>query len=29
VVTVLPAVAIYPFVQKNFTKGMLVGAVKG
>lgn len=29
VVTVLPAVIIYPFVQKNFTKGMLVGAVKG
>lgn len=29
VVTVLPAVVIYPFVQKNFTKGMLVGAVKG
>jgi putative aldouronate transport system permease protein len=29
VVTVLPAVIIYPFVQKNFTKGMMVGAVKG
>jgi putative aldouronate transport system permease protein len=29
VVTVLPALLIYPFVQKNFTKGMLVGAVKG
>jgi len=29
VVTVLPAVVIYPFVQKNFTKGMMVGAVKG
>lgn len=29
VVTVLPAVIVYPFVQKNFTKGMLVGAVKG
>jgi putative aldouronate transport system permease protein len=29
VVTIVPAVVIYPFVQKNFTKGMLVGAVKG
>lgn len=29
VVTVLPAVVVYPFVQKNFMKGMLVGAVKG
>jgi putative aldouronate transport system permease protein len=29
VVTVLPALVIYPFVQRNFTKGVLVGAVKG
>jgi putative aldouronate transport system permease protein len=29
VITVLPAVVVYPFVQKNFTKGVLVGAVKG
>jgi len=29
VVTILPALVIYPFVQRNFTKGMLVGAVKG
>jgi putative aldouronate transport system permease protein len=29
VVTILPAVLVYPFVQKNFTRGMLVGAVKG
>jgi len=29
VVTVLPAVIIYPFVQRNFTKGVMVGAVKG
>jgi putative aldouronate transport system permease protein len=29
VVTVLPAIIVYPFVQKNFMKGMLVGAVKG
>jgi putative aldouronate transport system permease protein len=29
VVTIIPALVIYPFVQKNFTKGMIVGAVKG
>jgi putative aldouronate transport system permease protein len=29
VVTVLPAIVVYPFVQRNFTKGVLVGAVKG
>jgi putative aldouronate transport system permease protein len=29
VITVLPAVAVYPFVQRNFTKGVLVGAIKG
>jgi putative aldouronate transport system permease protein len=29
VVTVLPALIIYPFVQRNFTKGVIVGAVKG
>lgn len=29
VVTVLPAIIIYPFVQRNFTKGVMVGAVKG
>jgi putative aldouronate transport system permease protein len=29
VVTVLPALLIYPFVQRNFTKGVIVGAVKG
>jgi putative aldouronate transport system permease protein len=28
IVTILPALVIYPFVQRNFTKGMLVGAVK-
>lgn len=25
----LPVVAIYPFIQKHFTKGVLLGAVKG
>lgn len=29
VVTVIPALLIYPFVQRNFTKGVIVGAVKG
>ncbi|WP_166239599.1 carbohydrate ABC transporter permease [Paenibacillus turpanensis] len=28
-VTTIPIVAIYPFLQKYFVKGMLVGAVKG
>jgi putative aldouronate transport system permease protein len=29
VVTVLPAVLVYPFVQRHFTKGVIVGAIKG
>ena len=29
VVTVLPALFIYPFVQRHFTKGVIVGAIKG
>jgi putative aldouronate transport system permease protein len=29
VVTVAPIVAVYPFVQRHFIKGVLVGAVKG
>lgn len=29
VVAVLPALVIYPFVQRHFTKGVLIGAVKG
>jgi putative aldouronate transport system permease protein len=29
VVTVIPAVIIYPFVQRHFTKGVITGAVKG
>ncbi|OXM16327.1 carbohydrate ABC transporter permease [Paenibacillus herberti] len=29
VVTTLPIVAVYPFIQKHFTKGVLVGSVKG
>ncbi|WP_438431272.1 carbohydrate ABC transporter permease [Gorillibacterium sp. sgz500922] len=29
VVACLPVIAIYPFVQKHLTKGMLIGALKG
>jgi multiple sugar transport system permease protein/putative aldouronate transport system permease protein len=29
VLTVLPIVIVYPFVQKHFAKGMLTGAIKG
>ncbi|HMI87274.1 MAG TPA: carbohydrate ABC transporter permease [Polyangiaceae bacterium] len=29
VVTVIPALLVYPFVQRHFTKGLIVGAVKG
>jgi multiple sugar transport system permease protein/putative aldouronate transport system permease protein len=27
--TVLPVLLVYPFVQKHFTKGVLLGAIKG
>jgi putative aldouronate transport system permease protein len=29
VIGILPIVVIYPFVQKYFVKGVVVGAVKG
>ncbi len=29
VVTVIPALLVYPLVQRHFTKGVIVGAVKG
>ena len=29
VVTIVPALVVYPFVQRHFTKGVIVGAVKG
>jgi putative aldouronate transport system permease protein len=29
IVTVIPALVVYPFVQRHFTKGVIVGAVKG
>jgi len=25
----LPIIAVYPFLQKHFTKGMLLGSIKG
>ncbi len=28
-ITLLPILIVYPFVQRHFTKGMLVGAIKG
>jgi putative aldouronate transport system permease protein len=27
--TVMPIVAVYPFLQKYFVKGILVGSLKG
>ena len=27
--TVVPVLIVYPFVQKHFTKGVLLGAIKG
>ncbi|MBE0698493.1 MAG: carbohydrate ABC transporter permease, partial [Anaerolineaceae bacterium] len=29
VITSVPVLLIYPFVQKHFVKGMLIGAIKG
>lgn len=29
VISILPILLIYPFIQKNFAKGLMVGAVKG
>lgn len=28
-ITMVPVLAVYPFLQKYFTKGIVVGAVKG
>ncbi len=27
--TLIPILVVYPFVQRHFTKGVLVGAIKG
>jgi putative aldouronate transport system permease protein len=29
VLSIIPILLVYPFVQRHFTKGVLVGAVKG
>ena len=29
VVAVVPILMVYPLVQKHFTKGVMIGAVKG
>lgn len=29
VISMLPMLVVYPFVQKFFTKGIMIGAVKG
>jgi putative aldouronate transport system permease protein len=29
VVTIAPIALVYPFVQRHFIKGVLIGAVKG
>ena len=29
VVSTVPVLCVYPFIQKYFTKGVMVGAVKG
>jgi putative aldouronate transport system permease protein len=29
VVSMLPVLVIYPFVQKHFIKGIMIGAIKG
>jgi ABC-type glycerol-3-phosphate transport system permease component len=29
VLTLVPILVVYPFLQKHFTKGMLTGAIKG
>jgi multiple sugar transport system permease protein/putative aldouronate transport system permease protein len=29
VISIIPIVLVYPFLQRHFAKGMLTGAVKG
>ena len=29
IVTIIPILCIYPFIQKHFAKGVLVGSLKG
>jgi putative aldouronate transport system permease protein len=29
IITITPILCVYPFLQKYFTKGMMIGAIKG
>jgi len=29
IVSIVPMLCVYPFVQKHFVKGVMIGAVKG
>ena len=29
VVSIIPIIAVYPFIQKYFVKGVMIGSVKG
>jgi putative aldouronate transport system permease protein len=29
VLTLVPILVVYPFIQRHFAKGMLLGAIKG
>ena len=29
IVSILPVIVVYPFVQRYFTKGVMIGAIKG
>jgi putative aldouronate transport system permease protein len=29
IISIVPIMMVYPFIQKYFTKGMMIGALKG
>jgi putative aldouronate transport system permease protein len=29
VIAIIPVLLVYPFIQRHFTKGVIIGAVKG
>ena len=29
IITIVPILVVYPFLQKYFTKGVMIGAIKG
>jgi len=29
IVSIIPIIAVYPFIQKYFVKGVMIGALKG